>query len=553
LQITEPPLPCIALPTTAGTGSEATKNAVISSYDPPFKKSLRADGMLPRIVLVDPKLSLTVPPAITAQTGMDAITQLIESYISRKARPIPQALAANGLRLALPAIVEAVENGSSRPAREAMAQAALLSGMALANSGLGLAHGVAAALGVHFRIAHGAACAMMLGVALRVNRPVCERQLAELARAAGLRSSQSNGEAADALLDRIAEISERIGVPTRLSALGVTREALPGLVRDARGNSMDGNPRTLSDEELHRILEAWQQIMRFASFRPGEVNRALDVAWCASGKVANVGMALKQLGATAETIALVGGRAGESIRAEFAADGIEAHWIEAQQPTRVCTTILDLQAGRATELVENAQAASQEELSGFRQTYSQRVVKAQCVVLTGSLPAGAPSTFYRDLLADTPCPAIVDFRGPELLLALKHGIWLAKPNREELALTLGREVNDDQELRRAMQELNDRGALWVVVSQGADTLWASSQGRFYRLTPPRVTAVNPIGSGDCLAAGLAYAMQLRKSPEDMLRFAVAAAVENVGKLLPARLDLAQVQERARQVGFAEAV
>jgi alcohol dehydrogenase class IV len=255
LQITEPPLPCIALPTTAGTGSEATKNAVISSYDPPFKKSLRADGMLPRIVLVDPKLSLTVPPAITAQTGMDAITQLIESYISRKARPIPQALAANGLRLALPAIVEAVENGSSRPAREAMAQAALLSGMALANSGLGLAHGVAAALGVHFRIAHGAACAMMLGVALRVNRPVCERQLAELARAAGLRSSQSNGEAADALLDRIAEISERIGVPTRLSALGVTREALPGLVRDARGNSMDGNPRTLSDEELHRILE----------------------------------------------------------------------------------------------------------------------------------------------------------------------------------------------------------------------------------------------------------------------------------------------------------
>lgn len=255
LTITQPPLPCIALPTTAGTGSEATKNAVISSYDPPFKKSLRADGMLPRIVLVDPELSVTVPPAITAQTGMDAITQLIESYISRKSRPIPQALAAGGLRLALPGIVEAVENGSSRPAREAMAQAALLSGMALANSGLGMAHGVAAALGVHFRVAHGAACAMMLGVALRVNRPVCERQLAELARAAGLSNSDANAQAADALLDKIAEIGERIGVPTRLSALGVTREALPALVRDSRGNSMDGNPRTLSDEELHRILE----------------------------------------------------------------------------------------------------------------------------------------------------------------------------------------------------------------------------------------------------------------------------------------------------------
>lgn len=255
LTITRPPLPCLAMPTTAGTGSEATKNAVISSYDPHFKKSLRADGMLPRVVLVDPQLSVTVPPAITAQTGMDAITQLIESYISRKARPIPQALAASGLRWALPALVEAVEHGSSRPAREAMAQAALLSGMALANSGLGLAHGVAAALGVHFRLAHGAACALMLGVALRVNRPVCERQLAELARAAELTHCPVDSEAADVLLARIAEISERIGVPARLSDVGVTRESLPALVRDSRGNSMDGNPRTLSDEELWRVLE----------------------------------------------------------------------------------------------------------------------------------------------------------------------------------------------------------------------------------------------------------------------------------------------------------
>lgn len=300
------------------------------------------------------------------------------------------------------------------------------------------------------------------------------------------------------------------------------------------------------------LTPAWQQIMRFASFRPGDVNRALDVAWCASGKVANVGIALNHLGVPAETIALVGGPAGSAIRAEFAATGIKAHWIEARQSTRVCTTILDLQAGRATELVENANPVSQEELSAFRQTYAQHVAKAQCVVLTGSLPAGAPATFYRDLLEDTPCPAIVDFRGPELLLALEHGVWLAKPNREELAHTLGRGVKDDQQLRRAMQELNDRGAQWVVVSQGPDTLWASSRGKFYRLTPPRVTAVNPIGSGDCLAAGLAFAMQQGKSPQDMLRFGVAAAVENVGKLLPARLDLAEVQKRAQQVGFAEA-
>jgi len=255
LTLSRPPLPVIALPTTAGTGSEATKNAVISSYDPPFKKSLRADSMLPRAIVVDPQLTVSVPPAITAQTGMDAITQLIESYISRKARPIPQALAANGLRLALGAIEEAVANGSSRPAREAMAHAALLSGMALANSGLGMAHGVAAALGVHLRVPHGLACALMLGPALRVNRAVCERQLAELAMQCGLAAGGSTAAAADTLITRVAEISARIGVPERLSAVGVTREMLPALVRDSRGNSMDGNPRSLSDEELLGVLE----------------------------------------------------------------------------------------------------------------------------------------------------------------------------------------------------------------------------------------------------------------------------------------------------------
>ncbi len=256
LQISVPPLPLIAMPTTAGTGSEATKNAVISSYDPPFKKSLRSDLMMPRAVIVDPQLAVSVPPAVTAQTGMDAITQLIESYISRKARPIPRSLAIDGLRLALGAIEEAVDDGGSRRAREAMAQAALLSGMALANSGLGMAHGVAAALGVHCRTAHGLACALMLPIALRINREVCLPQLAQLAQAAGLAQSEPADVAADLLIARIEAICRRVGVPSRLGALGVTAEQIPALVRDSRGNSMDGNPRTLSDPELTQILEA---------------------------------------------------------------------------------------------------------------------------------------------------------------------------------------------------------------------------------------------------------------------------------------------------------
>lgn len=255
LQVSEPPLPMIALPTTGGTGSEATRNAVISVPDPPVKKSIRSPLMAPRIVLVDPELSVSVPAATTAWTGMDAITQLIESYICRFARPIPQALAAEGLRQALPMIRHAVRDGSNRPAREAMAQAALWSGLALANSGLGLAHGVAAALGVHAKVPHGLACAMMLPVALEVNRRVAAKPLAELARHCLAVTSPSDEAAADALLEHIGALCADLNVPARLSQVGVRPEQLDDLVRGSRGSSMNGNPRQLTDPELRAVLE----------------------------------------------------------------------------------------------------------------------------------------------------------------------------------------------------------------------------------------------------------------------------------------------------------
>ncbi len=256
LEINEPPLPMIAVPTTAGTGSEATKNAVISSYDPPFKKSLRSTSMLPRIVLIDPELSISAPPDITAHTGMDAITQLIESYISRKGRPIPSALCIQGLQLAIHALPAAVKNGANRSAREAMSHAALLSGIALANSGLGLAHGVAAALGVECRVPHGLACAIMLPTALRVNCDVREAELANLARTILKREFCSNTEAVHVLIEQIESLCAEIGIPNRLSNIGVQRSQIPALIAGSRGNSMAGNPRDLSDAELRKVLEA---------------------------------------------------------------------------------------------------------------------------------------------------------------------------------------------------------------------------------------------------------------------------------------------------------
>ena len=203
LKIANPPLPVLAIPTTAGTGSEATKNAVISSdttyhvrpgetsrrpipqaeRNQPFKKSLRSEQMVPRIVLVDPELTVTTPSTVTAYSGMDAITQLIESYISRRAKPIPRALCLQGLQLAIPALPEAVRDGNAAGLAKRWHRRRCFPGMALANSGLGLAHGVAAALGAECRVAHGLACAVMLPAAMEANREVSQAELAALGRA----------------------------------------------------------------------------------------------------------------------------------------------------------------------------------------------------------------------------------------------------------------------------------------------------------------------------------------------------------------------------------
>ncbi len=256
LKLTAPPLPMLAIPTTAGTGSEATKNAVISSHDPKFKKSLRDERLVPACVLIDPNLTVSTPRTVTAQSGMDALTQLIESFISQRANPLTQSLCLEGLRLGVPALPAAVENGLDQSARTAMAQAAFLSGVALANSGLGMAHGVAAALGVHANVPHGLACAVMLPVALRTNADVCGSEMQTLAEIITDDRFESPAAASQAVIDWSEQLADRIGIPRRLSEIGVERSGLDAIVQSSRGNSMNGNPKPLSDGELTAILEA---------------------------------------------------------------------------------------------------------------------------------------------------------------------------------------------------------------------------------------------------------------------------------------------------------
>ena len=255
LQITERPLPLIAMPTTSGTGSEATKNAVISSRTEKYKKSLRSDWMIPAVALIDPELTVTCPRHITAWSGMDAITQLIESLITPRSSPITRTLCWEGLRSAIPWLKRACDEPDCRPAREAMSHAAFLSGVTLANAGLGMAHGVAAALGVHCNVPHGLACATLLPTALQVNRSHCEAALAEMASLFESRTWPNPAIAAEFTMEAITRLGIDLGVPQRLRDLGVRHEQLAELVPASRGNSMSGNPRPLSDAELRDILE----------------------------------------------------------------------------------------------------------------------------------------------------------------------------------------------------------------------------------------------------------------------------------------------------------
>ncbi|MCA9053593.1 MAG: iron-containing alcohol dehydrogenase [Planctomycetaceae bacterium] len=257
LTIDHQPLPIVAIPTTAGTGAEATRNAVISSTAPRFKKSLRSPHMVPALVLLDPQLTVSCPPRVTAHSGMDAITQLIESLLSRRANAFTSALCLEGLARALPTIETVVHCPDDRSARGAMSYAAFLSGVALANSGLGLAHGVAAALGVHCDIPHGLACAVMLPAAMRFNRDIGTKELAQIGRLLDPhRHFPSDDDAADAAVQGITDLCRRLSIPATLEELGVTPSKVDTLVPASHGNSLSGNPRDVSDDELRSVLKS---------------------------------------------------------------------------------------------------------------------------------------------------------------------------------------------------------------------------------------------------------------------------------------------------------
>lgn len=250
-------IPLIAVPTTSGTGSEATKNAVITQAGKNgFKKSLRHDRYIPDVALVDPLLTLDCPAETTAASGMDAFTQLLESYLSTKANPFTDALAFDGLKHLIHSLETALNNGQNIQARSSMSYAALISGMTIANAGLGIVHGFAQPLGSFYEIPHGKVCGTLMGAANRItvqrlrengNIPVLEKYF----KVAQLITNNSNShEAIDALLDYLDRLTNQFKLP-RLSAYSITSSDFPLIIENT---GQKEHPVMLSNNDLELIL-----------------------------------------------------------------------------------------------------------------------------------------------------------------------------------------------------------------------------------------------------------------------------------------------------------
>ena len=259
--ISIPPLPFIAVPTTAGTGSEVTRNAVLGSTQHGVKASLRNPLMLPRVALVDPELTYGLPPAITAATGLDALTQLIEPYVSVRANPMVDAICLDGIRRIAGALRRAYHDGTDAEARCDMALGSLFGGLALANAGLGVVHGFAAPLGGSWKAPHGALCAAVLPHGMAANITALKARapqhpaLDRYATVARLLTGRSDAIAEDGI-EWVRTLCAELNVP-KLRAYGVNESDLPGVVQKAaQASSMRANPLPLTSDELLAVLTA---------------------------------------------------------------------------------------------------------------------------------------------------------------------------------------------------------------------------------------------------------------------------------------------------------
>ncbi|MGO8705039.1 MAG: iron-containing alcohol dehydrogenase family protein [Candidatus Brocadiia bacterium] len=236
-----------AAPTTAGTGSECTRVSVLTDEATQTKKGIRHEFMVPQAALVDPELTLGLPPEVTAQSGMDALTQAVECFVGRIANPASDALALQAIELLARHLPAAVEDGSKIENREPVALGSLLTGLAFTNAALGAVHGLAHPVGAHFHVPHGLACALLLPQVCEFNLPAQPEKFDRIAERIGCKSGREVPAALSAL-------NRRVGITGGLGNFGMEEPAFPRILAESRSGSTANNPRPASDADLAEIL-----------------------------------------------------------------------------------------------------------------------------------------------------------------------------------------------------------------------------------------------------------------------------------------------------------
>ncbi|TDF95439.1 iron-containing alcohol dehydrogenase [Paenibacillus piri] len=254
--VAKPGLPTILIPTTSGTGAEVTPNAIVTLPDEELKVGIVSKYLLPKVVIIDPMLTLGLPKPITAATGMDAFTHSLESYISNKANPLSDMFALESIRLISASIVEAYQNGSSADAREKMLFGSMYGGMALTCAGTAAVHALAYPLGGKFKISHGVANSMLLPHVMEFNMDAITDRLSQVAEPMGIQiRGSSKAEAAGRVVDRIVEWTKILEIPQDLRSFGVEENDVPALAVSASKVTrlLNNNPKTLTLDDMEAI------------------------------------------------------------------------------------------------------------------------------------------------------------------------------------------------------------------------------------------------------------------------------------------------------------
>ena len=257
-KIPNAPLPLFAIPTTSGTGSECTASTVFTNKETLFKTVIVSPRLFPQLAILDAELTLKLPSAITAATGMDALTHAIESYVSKQANPVSQSMALGAIRLIGRSLRKAFYVGSDLAAREDMLLGSFLAGVAFSQSKLGNVHAISHTMGGVFNIAHGIANAALLPYVIAFNVPACPERFREVAEALGADVAGLDAEtAAHGLVDQIVELNRALGIPSNIRELGVDLDHLPQMVADSmRSGNVLVNPRLTTAGDIERIIVA---------------------------------------------------------------------------------------------------------------------------------------------------------------------------------------------------------------------------------------------------------------------------------------------------------